>query len=503
MTSRVFRVLVVSTVAAMAMVFPDLNVSGQMPARAPRYAITNARIVTAAGAPIEKGTLVMRDGVIEDVGASVAAPADALVVDGSGLVVYPGLIDMSNNTIVEGGTPPPTTAAGAAAPTTQTGRGRGANVATPDNITWADQEREARTRFLHPDVDAAKIVEFEGDALRRLAAAGITSALAVPAQGIIRGQSALVNITAPPDPAETSALATYRRGSVVVRSGVAQHVVFATGRGGGEGGGGGGGGYPGALLGVIAFARQSFLDAQWQKDAKGFAERRKEAAVGTFEPALDALAPTLDRRMPVAFDASEEREIVRVLAFAKEFNLDPIIVGGAEAANLIDDLKAAKARVIVSANFQAAGGAGGGRFGGGGRGGGEVDTPIRITRMRQNAAKVPAALEKAGIPFAFTIGGLQNPADFVRNVGRSVKEGGLSEDAAIRALTVNAAKLAGAGDRLGTIEKGKMANVVVTEGNLLESPRIRHVFVAGWPIDLDVPVQGLPGRGGRGANPNH
>jgi imidazolonepropionase-like amidohydrolase len=497
MSSRAFRVLAVSTVAFTAMVFPGFNVSGQMPARAPRYAITNARIVTAAGAPIEKGTLVMRDGVIEDVGASVATPSDALVVDGAGLVVYPGLIDMSNNTIVEGGAPPAATTAGATAPTAQIGRGRGATVATPDNITWADQEREARTRYLHPDIDAAKIVEIEGDNLRRLAAAGITSALAVPAQGIIRGQSALVNITAPPDPAETSALATYRRGSVVVRSGVAQHVVFATGRGGGEGGGGGGG-YPGALLGVIAFARQSFLDAQWQKDAKAFTERHKDAAVGSFEPALDALAPALDRRMPVAFDASEEREIVRALAFAKEFNLDPIIVGGAEAANVIDDLKAAKARVIVSANFQAAGG-GGGRFGGGGRGGGETDTPIRVTRMRQNAAKVPAVLEKAGIPFAFTIGGLQNPADFARNVARAVKEGGLAEDAAIKALTANAAKLAGVGDRLGTIEKGKIANVVVTEGNLLESPRIRHVFVAGWPIDLDVPVQGLTGRGGRGS----
>jgi len=493
MTSRIFRVLAVSSVAVTAMVFPGFHVSGQMPARAPRYAITNARIITAAGAPIEKGTVVMRDGVIEDVGASVNVPADALVVDGSDLVVYPGLIDMSNNTIVEGGAAPAAPTGAAAAP--PTGRGRGTNVVTPDNITWADQEREARTRFLHPDADAAKIVEVEGDALRRLAAAGITSALAVPAQGIIRGQSALVNITAPPDPAETSALATYRRGSVVVRPGVAQHVVLASGRGGGEGGGGGGG-YPGALLGVIAFARQSFLDAQWQKDAKAFAERHKDAAVGTFEPALDALAPTLDRRMPVAFDASEEREIVRALAFAKEFNLDPIIVGGAEAANVIDDLKAAKARVIVSANFQAAGG-GGGRFGGGGRGGGEVDTPIRVTRMRQNAAKVPAALEKAGIPYAFTIGGLQNPADFARNVARMVKDGGLPEDAAIKGLTANAAKLAGAGDRLGTIEKGKMANVIVTEGNLLDSPKIRHVFVAGWPIDLDVPVPGLPGRGGR------
>jgi len=494
MTRDIFRLYVVLTVVAAAMTLPVVNVSGQMPVRAPRYAITNARIVTMTGAAIEKGTLVMRDGVIEEVGASVAAPADALAVDGTGLVVYPGLIDMSNSTIVEGGI---VAAASSDVAPVPTGRGRGTTVATPDSITWADQERESRTRFLHPDVDASRIVVYDGDTLRRLAAAGITSALAVPAQGIIRGQSALVNITAPPDPSEISALATYRRGSVVVRSGVAQHVVFATGRGGGGGeGGGGGGGYPGALLGVIAFTRQSFLDAQWQKDARAFADRHKDAGVSGFEPALDALAPALDRRMPVAFDATEEREIVRALAFAKEFNLDPIIVGGAEAANVIDELKAAKARVIVSSNFQAIG-AGGGR--GGGRGGGEVDTPIRVIRMRQNAIKIPAALEKAGIPYAFTMGGAQNPGDFVRSVARTVREGGLTEEAALKALTVNAAKLAGAGDRLGTLERGKIANVIVADGSLLDSPRIRHVFVAGWPVDLEFPTPGQTGRGGRGS----
>jgi len=486
-SSRLLRSLaaVVAIVAATA--WPFDRATAQMPVRAPRYAITNARIVTAAGPAIEKGTLVLRDGVIEDVGPAVAAPADAVVVDGTGLVVYPGLIDMANSVIVEGGGTLAPAAAGAAA---AAGRGRGgAAVATPDNITWADQEREARTRFLHPDVQASAIVEFEGDDVRRFAAAGITSALAVPAQGIIRGQSALVNLTAPPDPSETSALATYRRGVVVVKSPIAQHVVFAA-----AGGGGGGGGYPGALLGVIAFARQSFLDAQWQKDARAFADRHKDAHVGAFEPALDALAPALERKLPVAFEASEEREILRALAFAKEFNLDPVIVGGAEAATVIEDLKAAKARVIVTTNFQALGG-GGGR---GGRGGGAEDTPIRITRMRQAAAKVPAALEKAGIPFAFTAGGLQNPADFVRNVARTVKEGGLAEDVALKALTVNAAKLAGAGDRLGTLEKGRMANLIVTEGNLFDTPRIRHVFVAGWPVDLDLPAQPQGGRGGRG-----
>ena len=488
MTTRVSRPLV-PALALAAAALCLIPVSGQMPARAPRYAITNARIVTAAGPAIDKGTLVMRDGVIEDVGAAVTAPADALVVDGTGLVVYPGLIDMSNSALVAGRAGAP---AGAGAPAAG-GRGRGGTVTTPDPVTWADQEREARERFLHPDADAASLVEYEGDDVRRLAAAGITSALAVPAQGIIRGQSALVNVTAPPDPAGTSAVATYRRGVVVVRAPVAQHVVFAAG----QGGGGGGGGYPGALLGVIAFARQSFLDAQWQKEARAFAERRKDAAVGAFEPALDALAPALDRKVPVAFDANEEREIVRALAFAREFNLDPIIVGGAESASVIEELKTAKARVIVTTNYQALGGAGGRGGAGGGRGG-DADTPLRITRMRQNATRVAAALEKAGIPFAFTATGLQNPGEFVRAVARTIKDGGLSEDSALKALTVNAAKLAGAGERLGTVEKGKMANVIVTDGNLFENGRIRHVFVAGWPVDLDFPNQGGAGRGGRG-----
>jgi imidazolonepropionase-like amidohydrolase len=494
MITRLPRLLTLALVTT-ALVSPFVGVSAQPAARAPRYAITNARIVTVAGPVIDKGTVVMHDGVIEEVGAAVTAPADALIVDGSGLTVYPGLIDMANTAVIESRTSAPVTATSAPGG----GRGRGGAVATPDAVTWADQEREARARYLHPDVTAASLVAYEGDDLRRLAAAGITSALAIPSQGILRGQSALVNVTAPPDSAEISALATYRRGLVVVRAPVAQHVVFATGQGA-VAGGGAGSGYPGALLGVIAFARQSFLDAQWQKAARAFAERRKEAQVGGFEPALDALAPALDRKMPVAFDASEEREILRALAFAKEFNLDPIIVGGAEAGNVIEDLKTANARVIVSANFQAVGGAAGGRGAGGGGGrGSDADTPLRIVRMRQNAAKVPAALEKAGIPFAFTAGGLPAPGDFVRGVGRTVRDGGLAEDAALKALTINAATLAGAGDRLGSIEKGKMANVIVTEGSLFETPRIRHVFVAGWPLDLDVPAQGTGGRSGPGS----
>jgi hypothetical protein len=448
----------------------------QMPA-APVYAIQNAKIVSA-GTTIEKGVIVMRNGLVEDVGVSVAVPADAVVVDGTGMTVYPGLIDMANTTAVVGA-PATDGTAGAQA----TGRGA-ATAATPG--TWADSDRAKREALLNPDFDAATHVRYEGVEMQRLAAAGITSVLAVPSSGLIRGQSALVNVTAPPDDDDVSRVGAYRRGSVVVAAPVAQHVTFAVGRGGGAG-------YPAALLGDIAFVRQAFYDARWQKDARTWADKHRDQPRPAFEPALDALLPALDRKMPVSFEAAEFREILRALAMAKEFNLDPIVTGGLEADEASADLKAVNAKVILTLNSGAA------QAGAGGRGRG--DTPIRVTRMQQKAPKVAAALEKAGVPFAFASEGLQTPAEFLRGVSRAVREGGLTPDQALRALTVNAARIAGADARLGTLAKGKIANVIVVEGDLFsEQARVHRVFVDGRPVNIDVPTPPAPTGGRRGGH---
>jgi imidazolonepropionase-like amidohydrolase len=464
--------------------------STQGPPRAPRYAIAGARIVTNTGAPIDKGTIVMRNGVIEDVGASVAAPPDATVIDGAGLTVYPGLIDMTNTSVVQS---PSSEAPAAPAPAARGGGGggggrggRGGEAPATDE-TWADLERAKRAAILRPDVEAASYVTYESDGMKRLASAGITNVLAVPPQGLIRGQSALIHTMTPPESPIISAVGRYWRGYAVLKAPVAQHVTMS-GRGGG-----GGGGYPGSLLGVIAFVRQSFYDAQYQKDARAYTARHKDGPLPDYEPVLDALAPALDGKMPVAFDAGEEREILRVLAMAREFKLDPIVVGGLEASKTVEDLKAANARVILTLSQ---GGGGGGGRGGGGRGGAG-----RAAQMMQDAPKVAAALEKGGVAFAFTSEGLQNPADFVRNVGRVVREGGLPEDSAVKALTLNAAKIAGVADRLGTLEKGKIANVLVTENSLFDDRmRVRNVFVAGWPVEMEsvaAPPATGRGRGGR------
>ena len=444
------------------------------------YAIKGAKIVTVSGAVIENGSVVMRDGVIQAVGATAAIPADAIVTDGAGLTVYPGLIDMASAAPLDTG--------GAAAQEPAAGRGGRGGGGGPSFATLEEADRAKRAAILRPDYQAAQNLVESSDALSQMAQAGITSVLAVPSQGIFKGQSALVNTMYPPEDPQISAPGDYRRGLAVVKAPVAQHVNI--------GGRGGGTGYPNSLLGTIAFTRQGFLDAQWQRDATAIYE--KTGARGPrplVEPSLDALKPVFSKQMPVAFEANEGREIDRSLLMAKDFGLDPIIIGGSGAARRVADLQKAGAKVIYGVNFRG-GPAPPGGGGGGGRGGGGGDS-LRLMQLAADAPKVPAQLAKAGIPFAFSGGGTLLPTDFVRNAGRTVKDGGLTPEAALKALTIDAARIAGAADRVGSIEQGKIANIVVTDGDLFESnTRVRHVFIDGRPIEISATAGA--GRGGRG-----
>jgi len=413
------------------------------------FAIRGARIVTAAGAPIESGTVVIRRGAIEAVGAAVSVPSDATVIDGSGLTVYPGLIDLGNTRAADQPMPQP-----------------------PNARTSAELERWKRGQVLKPQSRAADAVKVDDAELTKLAAAGITSVLALPAGDVISGQSALVNVVAPPDDPQIGNVVESRRGLVVVKSPVALHVSFP------DRPRAGGNAYPASLMGVIAFVRQSFLDAQH------YAISRQPE-----DPALEAMQPAVERKLPVAFEATEVRQILRALKIAKELKLDPIVTGALEAHEVAADLKAQNARVIYSLNYPqrprtlAP----------------DDDESYHALRERADAPKTPAELAKAGVPFGFSTSGLSEPRDFVRNAAKAVKAG-LAEDAAIRALTSGAASIAGVADRLGTIEKGKIANLIVTDGNLFDDKTtITKVFVEGRAVSIDTAAPSPAGRGrGRG-----
>ncbi len=416
------------------------------------YAIQGARIVTATGAPIASGTLVIRGGLIDAVGTA-PAPADARVIDGKGLTVYPGLIDLGSRAGLEPGRPRP-----------------------PENARTREEiERWKRGQILQPQTLAATLLDPDAAALKRLAAAGITTALVLPPGEVVGGHSALVNTGLPEeDPQIGDVVSSNRRGEGVLRTPVALHVAFPDRPLNN-------GNYPGSLMGVIAFVRQAFADAQHYQLARLQVDRGRFAATDrpAHDPALEAMQPALERKVPVVLEANSLREILRALKLAREFTLDPVVAGGREADQAIADLTASGARVIYSLDYPtrprtiAP----------------DADEPLRVLRARAHAPKTPAALEKAGVLFAFESAGLREPADFVKNAARAVKEG-LPADAAIRALTINAAKIAGAGDRLGTIEKGKLANLIVTDGDLFdEKMKIRHVFVDGRLVKIEPPAE--------------
>ena len=414
--------------------------------------------MTASGSPIASGTIVLRNGLIEAVGADVTPPADATVIDGTGMTVYPGLIDMGNAAGLDAAPPvPPATFR-----------------------TLEEAERFKRSVILRPDLEAAKILRPDAPELARLAAAGITTVLATPTAGLFKGQSALVNVSAPADEPQIGNVADPRKGLQVVRTPVALHVSLAL-TGGGRGGGGG---YPVSLLGSIAFVRQGFLDAQHQLlEEQRYDKAKTGVTRPNYDPSLDAIQPALARKIPVAFEAELSREIMRALNMAKSFNLDPVITGAREADQVVGDLKAQNARVIYSLDYPTRSRALPP----------DADEPIRELRARAQASKTPGLLQKGGVTFAFSSGSLQ-PRDFVRNAARAVKDG-LPADAAVRALTLDAARIAGAADRLGSLEKGKIANVIVTSGDLFEdNTRVVHIFVDGRKVEPEAPAA----TGGRG-----
>jgi imidazolonepropionase-like amidohydrolase len=464
---RAASVLSLAPVALAVVVLIALAATSSVPrvARAQRsaidtYAITGARIVTVSGAEIPRGTIVIRNGLIAAVGAGVAAPSDARVIDGTGLSIYPGLIDANTNLGMPAAPQPPRPATGGAG-------GVAALLAAQAQATPAfSSPNSSQPVGLQPEILASDVVRPGGEQIEAARNAGLTAALTAPREGIFMGQSAVINLAG-----ETSQ-------AMIVRSPVALHVGFTPLRTGT---------YPGSLLGVYAAVRQMLLDAGRYREANAVYEKNPR---GIRRPdqdkSLAALLPVLSRQMPVVMYADRQRDIERALDLAQEFNLRLIIAGGAESWRVAERLAAAKVPVLLSLNYPR-------------RTTAETPEadpdPVRVLRERVDAPKTAGRLAAAGVRFAFQSGGLSNMADYLGNVSKSL-DNGLARDEAVRALTLRAAEILGVEDRLGTIEVGKIANLTVTRGDLLARERsITHVFIDGRPVDLK-PASATPPAGG-------
>lgn len=421
------------------------------------YAITGARIVPVSGAEIARGTVVIRNGLIAAVGANTAAPADARIIDGTGLTIYPGLIDANTNLGMPAATQRPAGAGGAPA----------AFLAAQQQPTPAfASPNSSQPVGLQPEILASDIVRPGGDQIDAARNAGLTAALTAPREGIFMGQSAFVNLSG-----ETPQ-------QMIVRSPVALHVGFTPLRTGT---------YPGSLLGVFAAIRQMMLDAARYREANAVYEKSPR---GVRRPdqdkSLDALLPVLARQMPVVMYADRQRDIERALDLAQEFNLRLIIAGGAESWRVAERLATAKVPVLLSLNYPRRTTA---------ESPDADPDPVRVLRERVDAPKTAGRLAAAGVRFAFQSGGLTNASDYLSNVSKSVEQG-LARDEAVRAMTLRAAEILGVEAQLGTIETGKIANLTIVRGDLFaKDRRITHVFIDGRPVDLK-PAPATPAAGG-------
>lgn len=385
------------------------------------YALTNVRIVPEPGKVIEKGTIVLRDGVIVAVGADTAIPADARVIDLPGKTVYPGLIDAFTEMAVP------------------------LQVRRSGATHWNE--------LVTPEFDIARHYAVDEELNKKLRATGITARLVAPEGGIIKGKSALVS-TGTTDPSQA-----------VLQSDIAQHVRLTVPRGRDRDD------YPNSPMGAVALARQTFFDADWY--GKATAAYKANPMLPRLErnDALAALAPYLGGEKLVIIDAANEQFFDRADRFAREQGLSIVIRGSGREYRRLDLLKAAGRTIILPVNFPRPPKVGTVEE--------SLDVSLEELMHWDHAPENPARLEKAGVKFALTSYGLKEPAALLPNVRRAV-ERGLSSDGALGALTLIPAAILGAESRLGTISPGKSANLVIADGDLFaKKTKILETWVDG------------------------
>jgi imidazolonepropionase-like amidohydrolase len=421
--------------ALIALLMVSFQSTIQAQTRLDVYAITGVRVVVGNGNVIEKGMVVIRNGLIEAVGTSVSVPNDAKVIDGSGMTVYPGFIDAHSNLGM---------------PASQAPRPAGPGQGGMQQQAATSSSNSNYPAGLQPEVDAFSALRGGDAQFESARSAGFTSALSVPREGVFNGQSVFINLAG-----ETVS-------AMVVKDRIAHHFSFRTV---------GGGSYPTSLLGTFSAFRQMLLDARrLSAMTKAYETNPRGMQRPSADKSLEALIPVVDGSMPIAFNAVTENEINRALALIEEFKLKGMIVGGHEAWKSASRLKKMNVPVIFSLNLPKRSTASAA----------EADAePLSTLRYRAEPPKSPGILVKEGVKLAFTSGGLANLNDFIANASKVVDDG-LPKDAAIRSMTLGAAEILGVADRLGSIEVGKIANLIVVKGDLFSNERfINHVFVDG------------------------
>lgn len=389
--------------------------------------IQNATIVPVTGQRIQNGTLVIRGDRIEALGPNVTAPSDARVLDGTGLFVYPGMID--------GGTQLGLTEIG--------------------SVPGGEDTQEVGD--FNPHNVALTAVNPHSELIPVTRVNGVTTVITAAEGGLISGQAGLIDLMG------------WTPAEMAVRRQAAMVVSYPALGGGGFGGGGGGfGGQQRSeserreeLDRRTRSLRSYFADAKAYTDMKG--RVANAGGVRKVNQAMEAMTPIMRGELPVIFDVTTVDQIRGVLALADTFGIKVVLRGAREAWRLADTLAMRKIPVIVGPLTSMPG----------------ADDPYDMTYAN------PGVLARAGVKVAFQTSDAANSRNLPYNAALAVAYG-LDADAALRALTINAAEIFGVADRYGSLAPGKVANVVVTTGDPMDVRSVvRHLFIRGQPVPLD------------------
>ena len=395
----------------------------------PTYVIRNARVVTVSGADIENGSVVISGGRITAVGPSVTAPAGAQEIDARGLTVYPGMIDLGTNM----------------------GLSEVSSVgATNDTNELGD---------MNPNAAAVWAVNPSSSHIAVTRVEGVTSALSLPSGGVISGQAAFINL-AGSSPRE---MAVAPLAALVVNFPVI-------------GGGGGFAAFQLAQQGITQDAitardrrveelRRMLRDAEaYGRAQDAFARDPKSVPRPPTDVRLAALVPYVRGERPVIFRAERERDIRAAVRFAEEMKLKPVIIGGSESGRAAQFLKEHNVPVILDS---------------------VLNLPLREDDPYDSLFENASRLQAAGVPFCISTGDSgAHVRDLPFHAGMAAAYG-LPRAEALKAVTIYPAQIIGVADRVGSVEQGKLANLVVTDGDLLEArTHVRYLFIGGRQIPL-------------------
>ncbi len=404
--------------------FPENGVSDP---REGLHAFTNATIYTRYDQKIENATLVIRKGKVEAVGTDVAVPKGAVVHDLKGKVIYPSFIDL----YTDYGMPKERGQGGQAA---RSRFERRPQPLTSRKGAWAWNEA------LKVDFRAHEHFTADDKTAKALRQAGFGSVLSHRMDGIARGTGTLVT------------LGEGRAHELIVKEKASNHLSFDKGSSRQD--------YPSSLMGAIALLRQTYYDGRW------YAEVGRKEEVNNSLEAWNAV-----QALPQIFEVRDKWEALRAWRIGKEFGVNYIIKGAGDEYQRLDELKATGMAFIVPLNFPDAY---------------DVEDPldamqVSLAEMKhwELAPLNPARLEQAGITFALTANGLKKPTELLANLRKAVRYG-LSKEGALEALTWTPARLIDATDQLGSLEPGKLANFIITSGDLFdEKTKIYENWIKG------------------------